>query len=162
MLSCHGTEQLMRKRKRPFVDQHICKTSSRKQKKRESRRARTHLGVEHDLWSSVPTRGNVLCEETSVIVVGIRYAGQAKITDLQKERHKNKNEGNVTGQHTKTSHSLGLQAFSGRDKTLKYQRQGDLKRAFRFKNNQGPSVHAVERTHLCFKRTSLQTVVQLE
>lgn len=44
----------------------------------------THLGVEHDLRSSVPTSGYVLCEETGVIVVRVSHTSQTKITDLQK------------------------------------------------------------------------------
>lgn len=43
----------------------------------------THLGVEHDLRRSVPTSGNVLRQESSVIVVGIRHTSQTKVTDLQ-------------------------------------------------------------------------------
>lgn len=51
----------------------------------------TRLWVEHDLRSSVPTSGNVLCEETSVIVVGISHTSQTKVTDLQKNEKGTRN-----------------------------------------------------------------------
>lgn len=41
------------------------------------------LGVEHDLGGAVPSCGNVLGEEPSVVMVWIGYSGQAKITDLR-------------------------------------------------------------------------------
>lgn len=41
-----------------------------------------HLGVEHDLWGSVPTRGHVLGQEACVVVLGVGYPRQAKVTDL--------------------------------------------------------------------------------
>ncbi|RUS75410.1 hypothetical protein EGW08_016821, partial [Elysia chlorotica] len=45
--------------------------------------------VEHDLWSAVPTRGHILCEETSVVVVRVCHTGQTKITDLGRLGKKN-------------------------------------------------------------------------
>ena len=41
------------------------------------------LGVKHDLWRPVPPRRNVLGQESCVVVLGIRYPCQTKVTDLQ-------------------------------------------------------------------------------
>ena len=41
------------------------------------------LGVQHDLRSSVPPRGNVLSQEASVVMLRVCYSGQTKVTDLE-------------------------------------------------------------------------------
>ena len=40
------------------------------------------LGVEHDLRGPVPPCGNILREETSVVMLRVCYPGQTKVTDL--------------------------------------------------------------------------------
>lgn len=52
----------------------------------------THLGVEHDFRGSVPTGGDILCEEPRVIVVGISHTSQTKIADLQKGKNERRDE----------------------------------------------------------------------
>ena len=40
------------------------------------------LGVEHDLRGPVPPCGNILREETSVVMLRVCYPGQTTVTDL--------------------------------------------------------------------------------
>ena len=41
------------------------------------------LGVQHDLWSPVPSCGNVLSQEASMVMLRVCYSGQTKVTDLE-------------------------------------------------------------------------------
>jgi len=43
------------------------------------------LGVEHDLRGPVPPGGNILREETSVVMLRVCYPGQTKVTDLWRD-----------------------------------------------------------------------------
>ena len=43
-----------------------------------------YLGVEHDLGSPVPAGCHILCQEASVVMLGISYPCQPKVTDLMK------------------------------------------------------------------------------
>ena len=42
------------------------------------------LWVEHDLRGPVPPRGNILRECSLMVMSGVRYPGQTKVTDLQR------------------------------------------------------------------------------
>lgn len=42
-----------------------------------------YLGVKHDLWGPVPARGHIFRQEASVVMLGIRDPGKAKVTDLE-------------------------------------------------------------------------------
>lgn len=42
-----------------------------------------YLRVEHDLRSSVPASGNVLCQEARVIVIGVGHPRKTKVTNLE-------------------------------------------------------------------------------
>ena len=44
------------------------------------------LGVEHDLWRSVPPGGDVLGQEPSVVVFWISYSCQTKVTNFEVAR----------------------------------------------------------------------------
>lgn len=41
------------------------------------------LWVQHDLRGSIPSGGNILCKEPSVVVIRVSYSRQTKVTYLQ-------------------------------------------------------------------------------
>ena len=40
-----------------------------------------YLGVEHDLWGPIPSRGDILCHDAGVVVRGVTDPRQAEIAD---------------------------------------------------------------------------------
>lgn len=41
------------------------------------------LGVEHDLRSSIPSGGHILCQESCMVMLRISNSSQTKVTDLE-------------------------------------------------------------------------------
>lgn len=48
--------------------------------------ALTHFRVQHDFRRPVPSRGDVLREETGMVVLRIRHPGEAKVADFKVTR----------------------------------------------------------------------------
>ena len=47
---------------------------------------KSYLRIKHNFGCSVPTSGDILCQETSMIVIRIGHSCKAKITNLQTDR----------------------------------------------------------------------------
>ena len=40
------------------------------------------LGVEHDLWSTIPPCGDIFCQEAGMVMVWVGNSRQTKVTNL--------------------------------------------------------------------------------